>query len=332
MKKSNEWMSISDMMSGLMLIFLFVAVSFVLDVEKDKEKIKKTKDKITQIALAYQKSKIELNKDLHKEFDKDLKKWNAEITKDNSIIFNSPEVLFETGKSEIKEKFKDILNDFFPRFIKILFSPKYKNEIDEIRIEGHTSNVWLSAKKPEDIYLNNMKLSQERANSVLNYVYLIDNTIIKNNGKFLEKYLRANGMAYAKLKYKDLNNILFVEPIKKSQVQSMLELFDICYIGLQKENLFKYGVSPNKLFDYMYCAKPIIYAINSGEANVVKLSNCGISVEAQNSKDITKAILKLFDMTKEEKDKLGQNGKKYVLEHFTYEKLAKKFINILEEK
>ena len=66
MKKSNEWMSISDMMSGLMLIFLFVAVSFMLDVEKDKEKIKKTKDKITQIALAYQKSKIELNKDLHK--------------------------------------------------------------------------------------------------------------------------------------------------------------------------------------------------------------------------------------------------------------------------
>ena len=88
MKKTNEWMSISDMMSGLMLIFLFVAVAFMLNVEDDKTKLQKAKEKITQIALTYQKSKIELNKDLHKEFDKDLKRWNAEITKDNSIIFS----------------------------------------------------------------------------------------------------------------------------------------------------------------------------------------------------------------------------------------------------
>ena len=205
MKKNNEWMSISDMMSGLMLIFLFVAVSFMLNVENDKIKLQKVKEKITKIALTYQKSKIDLNKDLHKEFDKDLKRWNAEITKDNSIVFNSPEVLFETGKSEIKEKFKGILNDFFPRFIKILISPKYKNEIDEIRIEGHTSNVWLSAKDKKEVYLKNMKLSQDRANSVLNYVYLIDNFIINSNRDFLEKHLRANGMAYSKLKYLDEN-------------------------------------------------------------------------------------------------------------------------------
>jgi len=205
MKKNNEWMSISDMMSGLMLIFLFVAVAFMLNVENDKAKLQKIKEKITQIALTYQKSKIELNKDLHKEFDKDLKKWNAEITKDNSIVFNSPEVLFETGKSEIKEKFKEILNDFFPRFVKILISPKYRGEIDEIRIEGHTSNIWLSAKDKKEVYLNNMKLSQDRANSVLTYVYLIDNIIINSNRDFLEKHLRANGMAYSKLRYLDKN-------------------------------------------------------------------------------------------------------------------------------
>jgi len=205
MKKNNEWMSISDMMSGLMLIFLFVAVAFMLNVENDKAKLQKIKEKITQIALTYQKSKIELNKDLHKEFDKDLKKWNAEITKDNSIVFNSPEVLFETGKSEIKEKFKEILNDFFPRFVKILISPKYRGEIDEIRIEGHTSNIWLSAEDKKEVYLNNMKLSQDRANSVLTYVYLIDNIIINSNRDFLEKHLRANGMAYSKLRYLDKN-------------------------------------------------------------------------------------------------------------------------------
>jgi len=64
--------------------------------------------------------------------------------------------------------------------------------------------------------------------------------------------------------YGDMENVLFIDPIKKQQVQSMLELFDACYIGLQKEKLFQYGVSPNKLFDYMYSGKPILYAIDSG--------------------------------------------------------------------
>jgi chemotaxis protein MotB len=223
MKKSSEWMSISDMMSGLMLIFLFVAVAFMLNVEDDKTKLKKAKEKITQIALTYQKSKIELNKDLHNEFDKDLTKWNAEITKDNSIVFNSPEVLFDTGKSEIKNRFKEILNEFFPRFVKILISPKYKNEIDEIRIEGHTSNVWLSAQNKKEVYLNNMRLSQDRANSVLNYVYLIDNPIITSNRNFLEKNLRANGMAYSKLKYLD-NNKTKIDYIHSRRVEFKIKL------------------------------------------------------------------------------------------------------------
>jgi glycosyltransferase involved in cell wall biosynthesis len=140
--------------------------------------------------------------------------------------------------------------------------------------------------------------------------------VIVGDGKEKSKLLK---------KYGKLDNVLFIEPIKKQQVQSMLSLFDVCYIGLKKENLFKYGVSPNKLFDYMYAGKPIIYAINSGKSNIINLANCGISVEAENSEAIAKAILKLYNMSKDERNKLGENGKKFVLENFTYEKLAKKY-------
>jgi glycosyltransferase involved in cell wall biosynthesis len=128
----------------------------------------------------------------------------------------------------------------------------------------------------------------------------------------------------------NLKNIVWIEPIKKEQVQSMLSLFDVCYIGLKKENLFKYGVSPNKLFDYMFSAKPIVYAIDSGKSNIVKLANCGVTAEAQNSNSIKEAILKLYAMPKEQRDILGKNGKEYVLEHFTYEKLAKKFTKLFK--
>ena len=126
-------------------------------------------------------------------------------------------------------------------------------------------------------------------------------------------------------KYGKLNNVLFIDPIKKTQVQSMLKIFDVCYIGLKKENLFRYGVSPNKLFDYMFSAKPIIYAIDSGEHNIVDLANCGISVEAENPKAIADGILQLYHLSEEERKRIGENGKKYVLDNFTYEKLAQKY-------
>lgn len=126
-------------------------------------------------------------------------------------------------------------------------------------------------------------------------------------------------------RYSNLENLYFINPIKKEQVQSMLAYFDVCYIGLKQENLFKYGVSPNKLFDYMYSAKPILYAINSGKSNIVKLANSGVSIQAESSKAILNGILDLYNMTKNRRKELGINGKMYVLENFTYEKLAKRY-------
>ena len=127
-------------------------------------------------------------------------------------------------------------------------------------------------------------------------------------------------------KYGYLENILFIDTVKKSQVQSLLKLFDVCYIGLKRENLFRYGVSPNKLFDYMYSAKPIIYAIDSGKNNIVKVAGCGITVRAENPNSIAKAIRLLYNTPKWKLNIVGENGRRYVMEHFTYKKLAKKFI------
>ena len=131
-------------------------------------------------------------------------------------------------------------------------------------------------------------------------------------------------------KYKRQKNILFIDAIPKKQVQSMLKLFDVCYIGLKKENLFKYGVSPNKLYDYMYSERPVLYAIDSGSSNIVNSAKCGVSVEAQNSTSIADGIKKLYEMNQDERDKLGKNAKMFILEHFTYDKLAKKYEKLME--
>jgi len=201
MKTNSEWMSISDMMSGLMLVFLFISISFMIQVQSDKDKMK-------DIAQSYKDTKVNLNEDLHSEFLEDMKKWDASITKDNTIVFHSPEVLFEVNKSAISEGFKAILDDFFPRYLKILISKKYKDNIQDMKVEGHTSNDWISSISKEKIYLKNMQLSQKRAYIVLSYCYSLDNDLVKQNRLWLEKYFRANGMAFAKLKYKDINSTI----------------------------------------------------------------------------------------------------------------------------
>jgi len=258
MEEDSEWMSISDMMSGLMLIFMFIAISFMIQVQDDKknveehnEKLKilieqseedkkkieltnkelqklitqaqKNKEKIQNIVNTYYKDKEELNQALNQEFKNDLLTWEAEITKDNIIVFHSPTVLFSAGKSSVKKGFKKILNDFFPRYIKILSSLNYKNEIDEIRIEGHTSNIWNDKTSRDMIYLKNMTLSQARANNVLSYCYSINNSIIDKNKTWLEKHFRANGMAFSKLKYLDIKNSR-VDLIKSKRVEFRVQM------------------------------------------------------------------------------------------------------------
>lgn len=192
MKVNNEWMNISDMMAGLMMVFLFIAIAFMVEVKTEQEVIK-------EIAMTYRKSQKDLNTDLNQEFKHDLKKWGAEITDDNIFRFNSPEVLFKTGSREISKEFQNILSDFFPRYLKILTSDKYLQEIDEIRIEGHTSDIWNSFTAKKDIYLKNMTLSQDRANSVLTYCYSNMSQKQFVQIMWLEEKLRANGMSFAKL-------------------------------------------------------------------------------------------------------------------------------------
>jgi len=188
--KDNHWISISDLMSVLMMIFLFIAITYIQSVQANQKKVKK-------IAVAYQELQESLYKDLYNEFKNDLTKWNAELNKENlAIRFKEPDVLFEIGKTEVKPAFKDILADFFPRYIKILYADKYIKNIEEIRIEGHTSSEWSGVSDLCDRYFLNMELSQGRTRSVLQYcIDLIDN---ENKKTWIIKNITANGLSFSK--------------------------------------------------------------------------------------------------------------------------------------
>jgi len=128
---------------------------------------------------------------------------------------------------------------------------------------------------------------------------------------------------------KDIKNVYFFPPISKYQIPTFLNQMDALYIGLQKQSLFRFGISPNKIFDYMMAEKPIVQAIEAGN-NLVEEAKCGIYVEPDNTDAIAKAILQLKNSEKYILFEYGQNGKKYVLENHTYDVLAMRFLNIIQ--
>lgn len=201
---------ISDLMTGLMVIFLLIAISYMLMVEQSSADLKKTATEIIEqgravkeIAATYSELQVGLYDDLKKEFENDLEKWDATLEKDSTIRFNEPDILFEAGSAKLRVNFKIILDDFFPRYLKVLSSEKYKQDIDEIRIEGHTSSIWEKATTKTEIYLNNAHLSQERAYAVLEYCYQL-NPIVPLH-EWLNTVIRANGLSHG-IPIKDANN------------------------------------------------------------------------------------------------------------------------------
>ena len=140
-----------------------------------------------------------------------------------------------------------------------------------------------------------------------------------------------DNLAIGAIKYahkKGVTNVYFLLPINKLAIPNLLKEMDVLYIGLQKQSLFRFGISPNKMFDYMMAAKPIIQAIDAGN-NLVREADCGIDVEPDNVSEISKAILALKSMSEEERRKLGENGKKFVLSNHTYQVLGKRFLDIM---
>lgn len=130
-------------------------------------------------------------------------------------------------------------------------------------------------------------------------------------------------------KSKNLTNVKFINPIPKKTIPIVTKLFDCNYIGLQRQSLFRFGISPNKLMDYMAAEKPIINAVEAGNDPVAE-AQCGISIPAENPKALAEAILKLKNLPREELQNLGKNGYQFMKNNHDYKILAQNFVRAME--
>lgn len=188
MAKQNVWLSVSDLMTGLMIIFLFIAISY----------IKQVQDHVSDIS-DYVEVKQNLHDKLVREFKGDTARWVMSIGKDLSMKFNNSKVQFAQGSWDISPNFKNTLDEFLPRYFNILLNDTLRYHITEVRIEGHTDNVPYP-RLNSDPYLANVILSQRRSLAVLEYFRNMNyyKDLSDDKKEMLEFWFTANGLSYGK--------------------------------------------------------------------------------------------------------------------------------------
>lgn len=125
-----------------------------------------------------------------------------------------------------------------------------------------------------------------------------------------------------------LTRVVFTGAIPKRQVQSLIQLCDACWFGLKTSRLWDFGISPNKLFDYLASGRPVLNSY-TGKYDPVQRYKAGLTVPAENKEALAEAIRALRDMSTEDREQMGANGKKAACEVYDYAKLAVKLERVL---
>ncbi|MCX5815376.1 MAG: glycosyltransferase family 4 protein [Proteobacteria bacterium] len=132
----------------------------------------------------------------------------------------------------------------------------------------------------------------------------------------------------SKVSRMELQSVTFLPDIPKSAIPSLLDMFDVCFIGWQNKPIYRFGVSPNKLMDYMMAAKPVIHS--TGAVNdVVAESGCGLSCSPEDPGMIANAVIQLMSLSEEDRRDMGLRGREYVLQNHDYRTFAKKYLDII---
>jgi len=193
----NFGMNIADMYAGLMMIFLFIAISTLSHANQSQNETDAVKKDIISLQQSREWMIEEIYNTLNDEFESDLQRWNAVIDPDLTIRFRNPDILFVNGSSELEEGYKVILSNFFPRYLSIV--KQFGSSISSVSIDGHTSTLGWVGCVEDCSYFRNMLLSQERSANTLSECW---KNVEKPDQVFIQTKFVATGLSYSDPIYK----------------------------------------------------------------------------------------------------------------------------------
>ena len=123
-----------------------------------------------------------------------------------------------------------------------------------------------------------------------------------------------------------LVDVLLLPPISKAQIPALLAAFDIAYIGWQRVPIYRFGIAPNKLMDYMMAGCAVLHSVEAGNDPVAE-AGCGLTVAPESPAAVAHGLVALADLAPADRAALGARGRAFVLAHHTYRVLAQRFID-----
>lgn len=127
-----------------------------------------------------------------------------------------------------------------------------------------------------------------------------------------------------------LQNVTFHKGISKNQIPRLLSESDVCLSIVRRSPVHKYGISMNKIFDYLASEKPMISALEAS-FDFAEVAQCGIAIPPDDPEQLVTAILHMSNMSVQERERLGTNGREYVLKHHDFPVLTQQLLDTIEE-
>lgn len=126
-----------------------------------------------------------------------------------------------------------------------------------------------------------------------------------------------------------LKNVRLFAPVPKGQIPTLLKQFDIAYIGWKRVPLYRFGIAPNKLMDYMMAGRAVLHSVEAGNDPVAD-ADCGLTVPPESATAVAQGLQLLASKSAEERKQMGERGRAYVLAHHAYPVLARRFIEAIQ--
>lgn len=129
--------------------------------------------------------------------------------------------------------------------------------------------------------------------------------------------------------FSDQPHIRFHGHTAREMLFSQLSRTHALFLATDDSSLWRYGQSLNKLVEYMLVGRPII-AVYSGFPSMINEAQCGTFVPVGDPSALAAAILHYRDMSESQREEIGLRGRTWVQENRSYDKLAQRYLNILD--
>ena len=134
----------------------------------------------------------------------------------------------------------------------------------------------------------------------------------------------------ARVRDEGLQNVRLFDPIPKAQIASLLRQVGIAYIGWQRQPIYRFGIAPNKLMDYMMAGCVVLHSVEAGNDSVAE-AGCGLSVAPEDPAAVAEGLRRLAALPPPARRQMGERGHTFVVANHSYEVLARRFLDVVAQ-